>query len=140
MRTEKPVFLIEDDLVDALTVKRAFKELGVHNQLIHCKNGEDALALIYEQPTFSPALILLDLNMPKMGGLEFLKIIRSKSLCANTPIVILTTSTESQDRSQSFEYNVQGYLIKPVNYQHFVDMIRSLADFLTIGNQQSEQQ
>lgn len=135
MQTEKPVFLIEDDLVDALTIRRAFKELGVQNQLIHCKNGEEALALIDEQPAFSPALILLDLNMPKMGGLEFLKVVRSKNLCADTPIVILTTSTESQDRSQCFEYHVQGYLIKPVNYKHFVEMIQSLAGFLSINSQ-----
>ncbi len=129
----QPVLLIEDDIVDALTVKRAFKELGVINELVHRQNGEEALALVAEQPQLSPALILLDLNMPKMSGYEFLEKIKKNNMLTDTPVVILTTSTETQDREQSQEYQIAGYLVKPVNFQTFLEMIHSLHNFLSFN-------
>ncbi len=129
----KPVLLIEDDIVDALTVKRAFKELGVNNELLHRQNGEEALALVAEQPHLSPALILLDLNMPKMGGFEFLENIKKNNLLPEAPVVVLTTSTETQDRMQSQDYQIAGYLVKPVNFQTFLEMIHSLHPFLSFN-------
>ena len=112
MINQKPILLVEDDLVDALTVRRAFKELGVKNELLHSQNGEEALFLLQDPSGVEPTLILLDLNMPRMGGLEFLEIIKADERAKHIPIVILTTSTEHQDRLMSYRFNVEAISYK----------------------------
>ncbi len=124
-----PILLVEDDLVDALTVKRAFNVIGVKNEVLHALNGEEALHTLKNAPDLVPNLILLDLNMPRMGGIEFLEAFKTDSRSGKIPIVILTTSTEYQDRLESYQYQVAGFMVKPVDYNDFVEMMRTLSEY-----------
>lgn len=130
MRSNKPILLVEDDLVDVLTLKRAFKDLEVTNRLIHFEEGESALDYL-KSTELLPCLILLDLNMPRMNGLEFISNAKSDEQLKSIPIVVLTTSSEYNDKVKSFEFSVAGYLVKPLDYSKFVEMIRTLSNYWT---------
>ena len=95
MRNSKPILLVEDDRVDAMTVKRALKDLNVTNLLVHTLNGEEALEYLTGEGNERPCIILLDLNMPRMNGIEFLKIIKADDELKKIPVVVLTTSEET---------------------------------------------
>ena len=126
MKNSKPIMLVEDDDVDAMTVRRAFKDLKVTNSLVHLINGEEALKHLREENNEMPCLILLDLNMPKMNGTEFLEIVKADDALKRIPVIVLTTSTEECDIIDSFKYSVGGYIVKPVDYKNFVEAIRTL--------------
>ena len=126
MRNSRPVLLVEDDHVDAMTVKRALKDLNVMNPLVHTINGEEALAHLINDCNEKPCVILLDLNMPKMNGIEFLKIIKADEKLKRTPVVILTTSRDTQDKFETFALNIAGYIVKPADYKKFVEAIRTV--------------
>ena len=127
----KPILLIEDDSVDAMTVRRAIKELHVNNPLAHVENGEEA----WPGGTTSerPCLILLDINMPVMTGIVFLQVFKNIPELKCIPVVALTTSDEQQDKVESFELGVAGYMRKPVEYNHFVDIMRTIDAYWTIS-------
>ena len=129
MNKHNPILLVEDDSVDAMMVSRALKELEVPNKLIHHENGEEALAFLKDDKLTKPCIILLDLNMPRMGGLEFLGIVKKDAQLKTIPIVILTTSSEHQDLHTSFSHSVAGYMIKPVDYNKFVKMMESISSY-----------
>ena len=124
MKNLKPILLAEDDTVDAMTVKRAFKELNVTNPLMHRLNGEEALNYLRGNGNEKPCVILLDLNMPKMNGIEFLKVVKTDSEFKKIPVIVLTTSKDDQDKMDSFELSVAGYIVKPVDYKKFVEAMR----------------
>ena len=126
MRNSKPILLVEDDRVDAMTVQRAFKELKVTNRLVHSTNGEQALEYLRTDGNNKTCLILLDLNMPRMDGIEFLRIIKSDEVLKRIPVVVLTTSKDRQDIIETFKLNVAGYMVKAVDYKKFVEMIRTI--------------
>lgn len=115
--------LVEDDNVDTMTVKRALRDLSVTNMLILSVNGEEALDYLSNEKNTKPFLILLDLNMPKMNGIEFLKIIKADDRLKKIPVVVLTTSQEKRDVVQSFKLGAAGYMVKPVDYAKFVEII-----------------
>jgi CheY-like chemotaxis protein len=119
--------------VDAMTVRRAFRDLKVTNPLVHAVNGEEALARLQEGAGDKPCLILLDLNMPKMNGIEFLGIIKADTGLKKIPVVVLTTSSEERDVVESFRLNVAGYIIKPVDYRNFVDAVRTIDLYWTLS-------
>lgn len=129
----KPILLIEDDSVDAMTVRRAIKELHVANPLEHVENGEEALAYLRDPGRERPCLILLDLNMPVMNGIEFLQAAKNDPGLKRIPVVALTTSDEQEDKVGSFELGVAGYMRKPVEYQQFVDIMRTIDAYWTIS-------
>lgn len=133
MHSHKPILLLEDDQVDAMTVKRAIKEIKVVNQLITVGNGEEGLDYLRNEDNEKPCVILLDLNMPKMNGLEFLKIVKQDSVFKSIPVIVLTTSNEDQDRIESFNYSVAGYIVKPVEYVKFVEATRTLDLYWTLS-------
>ncbi len=126
MKNLKPIMLVEDDKIDAMTVKRALKELKVVNELVHSVNGEEALEYLRNENNKKPCVIMLDLNMPKMNGIEFLEIVKKDETLKKLPIVILTTSKDEQDVVGSFNYSVAGYIVKPVDYKNFVEAIRTI--------------
>ena len=128
----KPILLIEDDLVDIMTVKRGFKELGVLNQLIATHNGEEALNYLNDPVDGMPCVILLDINMPKMNGHEFLNGINKNTTFKNIPIIMLTSSKEQQDVDNSFEQGISGYVLKPVDYRQFLASINVLSPYWTL--------
>lgn len=131
----KPLLLVEDDYVDALTVKRAFKELEVHNPIIHKEDGEQALEFLSSDDLELPKLILLDLNMPKMNGIEFLEKLRSNESLKKIPVVVLTTSKNQQDRFETFDLGIAGYMVKPLNYQDFIGMMKTINEYWNISEQ-----
>ncbi len=133
MQSFKPILLVEDDSIDAMTVKRAFKDLKVTNPLAHSLNGEEALDYLRNESNKKPCVILLDLNMPKMNGVEFLKIVKSDDVLKKIPVVVLTTSTEENDVVESFELSVGGYIVKPVDYKNFVEAIRTIELYWTLS-------
>jgi CheY-like chemotaxis protein len=127
MIESKPILLVEDDIVDVMTVKRALKELKIPNQLIRVGNGEEALEYLNNKSNTEPCVILLDLNMPKMNGFEFLNIIKTDETLKDIPIVVLTTSGIEQDITDSFKLGVAGYMVKSADYDKSVETIEAIA-------------
>jgi len=132
-QTHCPIMLVEDDQVDAMTVRRALKEIKVTNPLIHQEHGEAALAFLQDPANDRPCLILLDLNMPIMNGIEFLQAIKSLPELKRIPVIVLTTSAEEQDKCQSFDLGIAGYMKKPVDYRQFVEVMRSINTYWTLS-------
>lgn len=130
--SNKPILLLEDDIVDAMTLKRAVRELEVKNELVIRNNGEEGLAYL-QGITELPCMILLDLNMPKMNGLEFLEEIKKDVRLMHIPVIILTTSKEQTDRMQSFRLSVAGYMVKPVDYDAFINMLSTIHQYWSLS-------
>ena len=126
MQESEPILLVEDDTVDAMTVKRALRDLKVSNPVVHVTNGEEALEYLRDVTKPKPCLILLDINMPKMNGIELLKVLKADPGLHRIPVVMLTTSTNDRDIIQSFHLSAAGYMIKPVDYKQFVETIRTI--------------
>ena len=139
MRDSRPVLLVEDDTIDAMTVQRAFRDLNVRNPLQRAVNGEEALAHLNDPANDTPCIILLDLNMPKMNGVELLKVIKADAQLRKIPVVVLTTSSEERDIVETFRLSVAGYIIKPVDYKKFVEAIRTIDLYWTISELPKEQ-
>lgn len=133
MKNSRPILLVEDDRVDIMTVERAMKELKVTNPLIHCVNGEDAVEHLRNNVNKKPCVILLDLNMPKMNGAEFLEVIKADKTLKKIPVVVITTSNTDQDVVESFELGVAGYIVKPVDYKKFVEAIKVIKLYWTLS-------
>ena len=133
MRSAKPILLVEDDREDAMTVGLALKDLKVTNQLVLTINGEEALEHLKSESNKKPCVILLDLKMPKMDGIEFLKIAKADEGLKKIPVVMLTTSKEEQDVVESFKLGVAGYIVKPADYKKFVDAIRTINLYRTLS-------
>ena len=133
MRLNKTILLVEDDKVDAMAVKRALRDLKVTNPLEHRINGEEALEYLRANLDNPPAIVLLDLNMPRMNGLEFLKVAKADPELRGLPVIVLTTSKEEQDRVASYDLGVAGYMIKPVDYPQFIEVIRTIHMYWTLS-------
>lgn len=133
MDHQVPILLVEDDRVDAMTVKRALRELHVTNPLTTVGNGEEALAYLRDGDNPRPGIILLDINMPKMNGIEFLRVAKADDTLKNIPVIVLTTSREEQDRFATFDLGVAGYMVKPVDYLQFVEVIRTIHLYWTLS-------
>ena len=131
--TNKPILLVEDDQVDVMTVTRALKEIHVTNPLVDLENGEEALNYLRDPHSEKPCIILLDLNMPIMNGIEFLQVVKHDDRLKSIPVVVLTTSEEQQDKMNSFNLSVAGYMAKPVDYRQFVEVMRSINAYWTIS-------
>lgn len=131
--TNKPILLVEDDQVDTMTVIRALKEIHVTNRLVHVENGEEAVSYLRDPESEKPCIILLDLNMPIMNGIEFLQVVKRDDHLKRIPVVVLTTSEEQQDKVNSFNMGVAGYMTKPVDYRQFVEVMRSIDAYWTIS-------
>ncbi len=133
MNTRKSILLVEDDKVDAMTVKRALREINVTNLLATVNDGEQALEYLRNKDNERPAIILLDLNMPKMNGIELLKHMKADVDLRSIPVIVLTTSKADQDRIESFKLSVAGYMLKPVDYIQFVEVMRTINIYWTLS-------
>lgn len=127
------VLLVEDDEVDVMNVQRAFKKNHIANPLWVASNGLEALEILRggEMPR-SRRLVLLDLNMPKMNGIEFLRELRADPDLQGTPVVVLTTSDDERDRVNAYDLNVAGYILKPVTFINFVESMATLNKYWTL--------
>ena len=133
MRTSKPVLLVEDDDVDAMTITRAVEDLKVAGPLARVTDGEEALKHLREQDNEKPCIIFLDLNMPRMNGAEFLKVVKADDTLKKIPIIVLTTSKEQCDIVGSFDLCVAGYIVKPVDYERFVQALKTIDLYWTLS-------
>lgn len=119
----KHILLIEDDYLDVTAVKRALSKLNIDHTLHVAHNGVDALAILMGsnpsagETKIQPDVILLDINMPKMNGLEFLNIIKKYYSLSNIKVFVMTTSNEEYDRSESQRLGISGYILKPLDFE-----------------------
>ena len=128
------ILLVEDDRVDIMTVQRALKKIDITNPLHVARTGVEALGMLrgdgFPRIEPAPSLILLDLNLPRMGGIEFLRELRADPELKNLPVIVLTSSNEPGDRAAAFEYEVNDYIVKPHTFDEFSDaMAMILADW-----------
>lgn len=134
---ELHILLVDDDEVDIMNVQRAFKKNNISNPLYIAHNGLEALDLLRDKgPEIIPPerrLVLLDLNMPKMNGLEFLHEVRRDPELRPLTVVVLTTSNEERDKVEAYNLNVAGYILKPVTFSAFLEAIASLNKYWTIN-------
>jgi CheY-like chemotaxis protein len=136
------ILLVEDDEVDVMNVQRALKKNNATPTLYRAANGIEALAMLHSNSQVggehnSRLLILLDLNMPKMGGLEFLRKLRADPTLCNLPVVVLTTSMQDSDLATAYKYNVAGYIIKPITFSSFVETIDVLNRYWSMSEMPS---
>ena len=121
------ILLVEDDEVDVMNVRRAFKKNNIANPLFLAGNGIDGLEQLRNGTIpRDRRIILLDLNMPKMNGIEFLRELRRDPELNRTPVIVLTTSNDERDRIEAYNLNVAGYILKPVTFSNFCEVMAAL--------------
>jgi CheY-like chemotaxis protein len=127
------ILLVEDDEVDIMNVQRAFRKNKISNPLYVVNNGLEALdALLGRQPGAeipSPGIILLDINMPKMGGIEFLVELRKQPALKSISVFVMTTSNEESDKVAAYNLNVAGYILKPLSFEGFANAVATLSAY-----------
>lgn len=125
------ILLVEDDEVDIMNIKRAFKKNNISNPLMIAHNGIEALEILRSKDVDAPKpkIILLDLNMPRMGGIEFLKEIRQDQALSKLSVFVMTTSNEDGDKIDAFNLNVAGYILKPLSMDRFISAVSTLNSY-----------
>lgn len=123
------ILLVEDDLVDVMNVKRAFAKNNIKNELFVAGNGVEALEMLNDMIVPLPRIIILDINMPKMNGIEFLKNLRETESLKNISVFVMTTSNEDSDKIDAYNLNVAGYILKPLSFENFIASVATLKDF-----------
>jgi two-component system response regulator len=137
------VLLVEDNINDAELTIRELKKHNMANNLYHVKDGEEALDFIFAMGKFAgkrdalhpPKVVLLDIQMPKVNGMEVLKKIKSDPATRSIPVVILTSSKESPDVQKCYDMGANSYIVKPVNFEGFAEAIRNLGFYWVLLNQ-----
>ena len=127
------ILLVDDDEVDVMTVQRAFAKANIANKVFVAGDGIEALQLLRTDgvPT-ARRLVLLDLNMPRMNGIEFLRELRADPGLRSTTVVVLTTSNDERDKVDAYDLNVAGYLLKPVTFTNFCEVMAALNKYWTL--------
>ena len=137
------ILLVEDNITDAELTIRELKKHNMANNLVHVKNGEEALDFIFatgkyattREIQYSPKVILLDIQMPKINGLEVLQKIKADPRTRVIPVVVLTSSKESPDIQKSYDLGANSYIVKPVNFEGFAQSIKNLGFYWLLLNQ-----
>ncbi|MFW6359043.1 MAG: response regulator [Chroococcales cyanobacterium] len=132
------ILLVDDDEVDVMTVQRAFKKNQIPHNLFVASNGLEALTILEgKDPKIKyprhHRIILLDLNMPKMSGIEFLRELRLNSTLRQIPVIILTTSNEDKDKIEAYNLNVAGYILKPVTFPKLVETVTTIHEYWSLN-------
>ena len=126
------ILLIEDDLIEVMKLKRATGSLNLNHKITEANNGEEALNLLKQKDNL-PDIILLDLNMPKINGIEFLRILKADERLRYIPTIILTTSNNQRDLLECFEIVIAGYVLKPLKYEDYVSKIEKLLAYWSMN-------
>lgn len=137
------ILLVEDNIIDAELTIRELKKHNLANNLFHVKNGKEALEFIFATGKYTgtrkighpPKLILLDIQMPKLNGIEVLQKIKGDPQTRSTPVVVLTSSKESPDIKKCYDLGVNSYIVKPVNFERFSEAIKNLGFYWLLFNQ-----
>lgn len=125
------VLFIEDDMIETMKLQRAISKFESKHKIIEAKNGEEALEIL--KGGTPPDIILLDLNMPRMSGLEFLSVIKKDERLKYLPTIILTTSENRVDLLKCFEIGIAGYIIKPLKYEDYEAKLKKVFDYWEIS-------
>ncbi len=123
------ILLVEDDEVDIMNVQRAFKKNNINNPLFIAHNGLEALEMLRSNDVPVPQIIILDINMPKMNGLEFLKELRSDVNLKHISVFVMTTSNEDSDKINAYNLNIAGYILKPLSFEKFLSSVSTLNSY-----------
>ena len=126
------ILLIEDDVIEVMKFNRTIGSLKLSHKVIKANNGEDALKIL-ENKNNRPDIILVDLNMPKINGIEFLNILKSDNVLRYIPAIVLTTSSNMKDLRECYEVGIAGYLLKPLKYEDYVSRIEKLLAYWSIN-------
>ncbi|TAL75042.1 MAG: response regulator [Rhodanobacter sp.] len=141
----RTILLVEDSLADAEMALDALHEANLANPIVHVEDGVDAMDWLHRRGAFAlrpagdPAVVLLDIKMPRMDGLEVLKRMRADEHLRRVPVVILSSSREERDLARSWDLGVNAYVIKPVDVDQFFTAVRTLGQFWAVLNQAPEQ-
>jgi CheY-like chemotaxis protein len=131
MLDARTILLVEDDQVDLIAVKRVLKDAHVTQDLACAQNGEEALDYLRGKNRALPCLILLDLNMPRMGGLEFLEVLRADAALQGIPVVVVTTSTDNQDMAKCAALGIAAYVLKCPSFAEFRKSMEIIQPYLS---------
>lgn len=126
------ILLIEDDAIEVMKFKRVLKTLDANHKIIEANNGEDALAVLKEKEII-PDIIFLDLNMPKISGIEFLEILKNDEQLRYIPSIILSTSSNHKDILECYKIGIAGYVLKPLKYDDYLERIKRMLDYWSIN-------
>src|SRR6201993_238251 len=135
------ILLVEDDSKDVELTMTALEEYNLSNEVVVASDGEEALDYLYSRGRYqrrsgeNPAVLLLDLKLPKVDGLEVLKVLKSDEALKMIPVVVLTSSREEKDMVASYKLGVNAYVVKPVDFHEFVNAIKELGVFWAIINE-----
>ena len=122
------ILLIEDDAIEVMKFNRVLSTLNLKHKIVVANNGEEALTILHEKEVI-PDIIILDLNMPKINGIEFLNILKVDEYLKYIPAIILTTSNNRKDILECYSIGIAGYLLKPLKYDDYVDRIKYLLEY-----------
>ncbi len=126
------ILLVEDDMIEIMKLNRTISSLNLNHKIIEANNGEEALTIL-RQKEHLPDIILLDLNMTKMNGIEFLNILRNDEQLMHIPTIILTTSNHQKDLLECYKTGVSGYITKPLKYEDYVIKIEKVLAYWSIN-------
>jgi CheY-like chemotaxis protein len=122
------ILLIEDDAIEIMKFNRVLSTLGLNHKIIEANNGEEALEILKVKDII-PDIIILDLNMPKINGIEFLKILKQDEYLRYIPAIILTTSNNHKDVLKCYKIGIAGYVLKPLKYEDYLDKIKKTLEY-----------
>ena len=137
----KRILMVEDSRRDAEIALEALRDYHLVNEVVHVRDGEAALDYLYRRGEFAtrtdgqPAVILLDLKMPKVDGMEVLREIKDDPALKIIPVVTMTSSREEQDLMRSYQLGVNAYVVKPVNFHEFIDAMKQMSTFWAVLNE-----
>ena len=135
----RPILLVEDNPMDLDLTLQAFEEHGVVNPIVSCRDGEEAVRYMaaHDAPTDPglPILVLLDLRLPKVDGIEVLRQARTHAVWKQVPIVVMTTSRESSDIAAAYQLGVNSYIVKPVDFTAFAEVVKSIKIYWLLTNE-----
>ena len=141
MNSLKRILLVEDNLMDIDLTLAALEEYNLANEVVVARDGVEALDYLYSRGNFAgreeglPAVVLLDIKMPRMGGIEVLRKLKKDPALRFLPVVMLTSSREEPDLAACYEIGVNAYVVKPVDFPHFVDAVKQVGVFWAVLNQ-----
>jgi CheY-like chemotaxis protein len=131
------ILLIEDDEIEVMKFNRVLKTIESNHKIIEANNGEEAVQILKEKEII-PDIIILDLNMPRINGIEFLGILKQDSELKYIPAIILTTSNNHTDILECYKIGIAGYVLKPLKYEDYVDRIKKMLDYWSINELTSQ--
>jgi two-component system response regulator len=141
MKEIRTILLVEDSAADAEMTMDALREARLANPIVHVEDGVEALDYLFQRGSWAgrqttvPAVVLLDIKMPRLDGIEVLREIRGSERLRRVPVVILSSSREESDLAQSWDLGVNAYVVKPVNAQQFFDAVQTLGQFWAVMNE-----